>query len=165
MRAAAMSTFLYTLLGLTVGASLHCSVRREISPCTCRVQEPHSNTILVACERMTSFTQVVDALRGKFASDVEISLRIAYSRLDDFTNHTFQELGLAVTNLKLNHDNLRWAQNKVLNSAVRCAPCQAKLRAENIINNMLITHLFSCAFIYLLLNWTKTASGLEHKES
>jgi len=106
MRAATMSTFLYTLLGLTVGASLHCSVRREISPCTCRVQEPHSNTIQVACERMTSFTQVVDALRGKFASDVEISLKIAFSRLDDFTNHTFQELGLAITNLKLNHDNL-----------------------------------------------------------
>lgn len=56
---------------------------------------------------MTSFTQVVDALRGKFPSDVEISLKIAYSRLDDFTNHTFQELDLAVTNLKLNHDNLR----------------------------------------------------------
>jgi len=107
MRAATMSTFLYTLLGLTVGASLHCSVRREISPCTCRVQEPHSNTINVVCERMTSFAQVVDALRGKFASDDEISLKIAYSRLDDFTNHTFQELGLAVTTLKLNHDNLR----------------------------------------------------------
>jgi len=106
MRAATMSTFLYTLLGLTVGASLHCSVRREISPCTCRVQEPHSNTIQVMCDRMTSFTQVVDALRGKFASDVEISLKIANSRLDDFTNHTFQELGLAITNLKLNHDNL-----------------------------------------------------------
>ncbi|PNF40024.1 hypothetical protein B7P43_G12937 [Cryptotermes secundus] len=106
MRAAAMSTFLYTLLGLTVGASLHCSVRREISPCTCRVQEPNTNTILVACERMTSFTQVVDALREKFAPEVEISLRIAYSRLDDFMNHTFQELGLDVTNLKLNHDNL-----------------------------------------------------------
>jgi hypothetical protein len=102
-----MSTFLYTLLGLTVGASLHCSVRREISPCTCRVQEPNSNTILVACERMTSFTQVLDALRDKFAPDVDISLRIAYSRLEDFMNHTFQDLGLAVTNLKLNHNNLR----------------------------------------------------------
>lgn len=107
MRAAAMSTFLYTLLGLSVGASLHCSVRREISPCTCRVQEPNSNTILVACERMTSFTQVVEALKDKFAPDVEISLRIAYSWMDDFFNHTFQELGLAVTDLKLNHDNLR----------------------------------------------------------
>lgn len=106
MRTAAMSTFLYTLLGLTIGASLHCSIRREISPCTCRVQEPNS-IILVACERMTSFAQVVDALREKFAPDAEISLRIAYSRLDDLTNHTFQELGLAVTNLKLNHDNLR----------------------------------------------------------
>ncbi|KAJ9592527.1 hypothetical protein L9F63_015800 [Diploptera punctata] len=101
-----MSTFLYTLLGLTVGASLHCSVRREISPCTCRLQEPTSNTILVACERMSSFTQVVDALRDKFPPDTDIALRIAYSHLDDFTNHSFQELGLAVTKLKLNHDNL-----------------------------------------------------------
>jgi hypothetical protein len=56
---------------------------------------------------MTSFTQVVEALKDKFAPEVDISLRIAYSRMDDFFNHTFQELGLAVTDLKLNHDNLR----------------------------------------------------------
>lgn len=114
-----MSTFLYTLLGLTVGASLHCSVRREISPCTCRLQEPASNTILVACERMSSFTQVVDALRDKFPPDTDIALRIAYSHLEDFTNHSFQELGLAVTNLKLNHDNLSSLPESVFSGLAR----------------------------------------------
>ncbi|XP_069694189.1 insulin-like growth factor-binding protein complex acid labile subunit [Periplaneta americana] len=118
-RVAIMSTFLYTLLGLTVGASLHCSVRREISPCTCRVQEPRANAILVACERMVSFAQVVDALRDKFAPDTDISLRVAHSRLDDFANHTFQELGLAVTNLKLNHDNLSSLPESVFSGLAR----------------------------------------------
>jgi len=34
-----MSGILYTLLGLAASTSLHCAVRREISPCTCRQEE------------------------------------------------------------------------------------------------------------------------------
>lgn len=34
-----MSGLLYTLLGLAASASLHCAVRREINPCTCRQEE------------------------------------------------------------------------------------------------------------------------------
>lgn len=34
-----MSGLLYTLLGLVASASLHCAVRREINPCTCRQEE------------------------------------------------------------------------------------------------------------------------------
>nr|CAD7598644.1 unnamed protein product [Timema genevievae] len=108
---AVMSTFLYTLLGLTVGSSLHCSVRREISPCTCRIQEPDTDTTVVACERMASFSQVVQALQYKFPPDADITLKIAYSQLEDLEGHSLQELGLAVTNLKLNQDNLRPVSN------------------------------------------------------
>nr|CAD7260995.1 unnamed protein product [Timema shepardi] len=115
---AVMSTFLYTLLGLTVGSSLHCSVRREISPCTCRVQEPDTDTTVVACERMASFSQVVQALQYKFPSDADITLKIAYSQLEDLEGHSLQELGLAVTNLKLNHDNLSYCAVKYLFAAV-----------------------------------------------
>lgn len=34
-----MSGILYTLLGLAASTSLHCAVRREINPCTCRQEE------------------------------------------------------------------------------------------------------------------------------
>lgn len=40
-----MSGILYTLLGLAVSVSLHCAVRREISPCTCRQEEFSSPVI------------------------------------------------------------------------------------------------------------------------
>ncbi|KMQ94512.1 leucine-rich repeats and immunoglobulin-like domains protein 3 protein [Lasius niger] len=40
-----MSGILYTLLGLAASASLHCAVRREISPCTCRQEEFSSPVI------------------------------------------------------------------------------------------------------------------------
>lgn len=40
-----MSGLLYTLLGLAASTSLHCAVRREISPCTCRQEEFSSSVI------------------------------------------------------------------------------------------------------------------------
>ncbi|XP_020291162.1 insulin-like growth factor-binding protein complex acid labile subunit [Pseudomyrmex gracilis] len=40
-----MSGILYTLLGLAASTSLHCAVRREISPCTCRQEEFSSPVI------------------------------------------------------------------------------------------------------------------------
>lgn len=101
-----MSTFLFTLLGLTVGTSYNCVVRKDISPCTCRM-EPGKGAIQVTCERMTSFAQVVEALTDRFPPEQEISLKISYSELDDLTNYSISDLGLTVTNLKLNHDNLR----------------------------------------------------------
>lgn len=103
---AIMSTFLYTLLGLTVGSSLHCAVRREISPCTCRHQEENAGAIQVTCERMTSFSQVVNALQDRFEKEVVISLTISYSKLEDLPMLSFQNLALNVHNLKLNYDNL-----------------------------------------------------------
>ncbi|XP_067008464.1 insulin-like growth factor-binding protein complex acid labile subunit [Anabrus simplex] len=109
-----MSTFLYTLLGLTVGSSLHCAVRREISPCACRTHEA-IGTVAVACERMTSFAQVLDALTDKFPADTGISLKIAYSQLDDFSAHNFQQIGIDILTLKLNHDNLSSLDESVFN--------------------------------------------------
>lgn len=103
---AIMSTLLYTILGLSASLTLHCSVRKEISPCTCRRQEA-SNTVIVACERMTSFAQVVDALQDRFPLTDPISLKITYSTLDDLPYRSFQELNMTIVNLKLNHDNLR----------------------------------------------------------
>lgn len=101
--AATMSTFLYTLLGLTVGSSLHCAERREISPCSCRSE---GSAVLVACERIASFAQVRDALHARFPADTNVALRIAHSSLHDLRDFTFLQLGFVIGTLKLNHDNI-----------------------------------------------------------
>lgn len=141
-----MSGLLYTLLGLAASSSLHCAVRREISPCTCRQedfsspivvnpvsvtpstdpgnvgsvlpsgggggdvknsnQHGHGERIEVVCERMESFGQVADALRGKFTAEQQIKLRVSYSQLRDISRHAFKELRMSITRLELNHDHL-----------------------------------------------------------
>lgn len=102
-----MASLFYTFLGLAAGASMHCAVRREISPCTCSPHDLISNTIVVTCERMESFNQVSGALKDKFSTNDNIWLKITHSQLEDLENSTFADMNLTVNNLKLNHDNLR----------------------------------------------------------
>jgi len=94
-------------LALGARASLHCAERREISPCSCRPMDLRTRTIDVDCERMTSFGQVVTALKDKFNSDVHIALRVSYSQLPDLGERGFHELRISITKLSLNHDNIR----------------------------------------------------------
>jgi hypothetical protein len=129
-----MSGLLYTLLGLAASSSLQCAVRREISPCTCRQEDfsapiisgppatasngpsagagstnhgvAHGERIEVECERMESFHQVAEALRGKFTPEQQILLRISHSQLRDISKHGFKELRMSITRLDLNYDNL-----------------------------------------------------------
>lgn len=102
-----MATLLYTIFGITAGASLHCAVRREISPCTCAPHATYANTIQVTCERMDNFTQVVTALENRFSPTFNIWLKITHSNLTDLENGTFAEMNMNIKNLKLNHDNLK----------------------------------------------------------
>ncbi|XP_031779983.1 insulin-like growth factor-binding protein complex acid labile subunit isoform X2 [Nasonia vitripennis] len=126
-----MSGLLYTLLGLAASSSLHCAVRREISPCTCRQEDfaapivagppvtasngpatsvahavPHGERIEVECERMESFHQVAEALSGKFTPDQQIILRVSHSQLRDISKHGFKELRMSIMRLELNYDGL-----------------------------------------------------------
>ncbi|XP_058794389.1 insulin-like growth factor-binding protein complex acid labile subunit isoform X2 [Phymastichus coffea] len=123
-----MSGLLYTLLGLAASTSLHCAVRREISPCTCRQEDfsmpvitgptssqgvspvvhpvTHGERIEVECERMESFNQVSEALRGRFTLDQQIILRVSHSQLKDISKHDFKELQMSITRLDLNYDGL-----------------------------------------------------------
>ena len=100
------------VLGVAVGSlgvrgSLHCAERRDISPCTCRPMHPSTRTIDIMCERMTSFGQVVSALQGRFQTDIQISLKVSYSQLEDLPERGFHELGLSVSKLTLKDNNLR----------------------------------------------------------
>ncbi|KAJ8672594.1 hypothetical protein QAD02_003853 [Eretmocerus hayati] len=140
-----MSGLLYTLLGLAASSSLHCAVRREISPCTCRQEDfstpivsgpapisapgdsgpgggggslggsgigvgipppPHGERIEVECERMESFQQLAEALRGKFTPEQQITLRVSHSQLKDISKHGLKELRMSITKLELNYDSL-----------------------------------------------------------
>lgn len=101
-----MSSFLFTLLGIAVGSSTPCAIRREIAPCTCRFQEPKLSTIVVACEQMDSFSHIVDILQNRFPPEQDITLKISYSQLGDIEGRSFKELGMSVSVLTLNFDDL-----------------------------------------------------------
>jgi hypothetical protein len=92
----------YTLFGLT--ASLHCAVRREISPCTCT---PATKKIEVTCEQMESMDQVVNALSDRFAPDVKIWLKITHSQLEDLEKFSFMDMNMNINNLRINFVNFR----------------------------------------------------------
>lgn len=102
-----ISSYLNSLLGLTVSSAVHCAVRREISPCTCQKGMFTSQGTKITCEGMASFSQVLSALQNQFEPEDEISLKIAFSKLEDLPELNFQQLGLLVKTLNLNHDNLR----------------------------------------------------------
>jgi hypothetical protein len=106
-----MSTFLYTLLGLSVGGSLHCAQRQQISPCTCTYDlHTGQHLVQVACEKMTSFAEVEHALKGQFGPDTRLKLRITHSTLDDLASPEgpgFADLGLRVLFLNISDNNLR----------------------------------------------------------
>lgn len=133
-----MSGLFYTLLGLAASTSLHCAVRREISPCTCRQEgfsspainpaaaaaaavntannaghHGHGERIEVVCERMDSFEQLAGALRGKFTAEQQITLRVSHSNLRDISRHDFKELRMSITKLELNHDHLGFVDGDV----------------------------------------------------
>ncbi|GBP96621.1 hypothetical protein EVAR_64306_1 [Eumeta japonica] len=93
--------------GSGAGASLHCAMRREISPCICRREELGTGTIMVVCQRISAFEQIVRALADKFNPETKISLEVSYSQIPDLNMHTFRELHLSITKLKLNFNDLR----------------------------------------------------------
>ncbi|CAH0391334.1 unnamed protein product [Bemisia tabaci] len=101
-----ISTLTVGLMALTAGSSLHCSMRREISPCTCAHLELNPGLIQVTCEKIESFGTIVNALQDKFDPETQIVLKIAFSGMRDFGDRGFEQLGLTIINLKLNYNNL-----------------------------------------------------------
>ncbi|RZF40838.1 hypothetical protein LSTR_LSTR003348 [Laodelphax striatellus] len=95
-------------IGMTVGSAVHCAVRREISPCTCRPGDyTATDNTKVTCEGMANFTQVLGALKNRFDATDKIKLTIAYSTLEDLPQLSLQDLGFIIKQLKLSHNNIR----------------------------------------------------------
>lgn len=102
-----MATIMYTIFSMAQVASLHCSARREISPCTCAPHDIMTDTIIVSCDGVGSFNQVVDALQNKISPDLNIWLKITHSQLEDLETRTFGDMNIKIKNLRLNNDQLR----------------------------------------------------------
>lgn len=102
-----MGSLVYTLVSMVQVASLHCSMRPEISPCSCAPHESFNNTIHVTCAGLASFNQVFDSLQNKFSNKDNIWLKITNSQLDDLETRNFKDMNMNITKLHLNFDDLR----------------------------------------------------------
>lgn len=102
-----MAAVLYTMISITQMASLHCSVRREISPCTCQPHDLSNHTVVVTCEGVGSFNQVFDALQNRMNPEVDIWLKITHSQLEDLETRTFDDMHFRLKNLRLNYNQLK----------------------------------------------------------
>lgn len=98
--------FVYNILSIAQITSLHCAVRREISPCTCAPHEILNDTVHVACEGVGSFNQVFDALANRWNPEVNIWLKITQSQVEDLETRAFEDMNARITNLRLNYDDL-----------------------------------------------------------
>ncbi|XP_054733180.1 leucine-rich repeat protein SHOC-2 [Anastrepha obliqua] len=101
-----MASFVYAVWSITNVASVHCAVRPELSPCTC---EPiyADNYVELSCEKVDSFHQIVDALSNKFDPNVNISLKISHSQLEDLEMRSFMDMKLKLVKLRMQWNSLR----------------------------------------------------------
>lgn len=99
-----MASFVYTMVSMV---EVSCSMRPEISPCSCKPHRELNNTINVDCEGLASFNQVVDTLQNKFSNTDQIILKITKSQLDDLETRTFEDMKINIIHLQLNYDELR----------------------------------------------------------
>ncbi|KAH8378589.1 hypothetical protein KR009_000075 [Drosophila setifemur] len=98
-----MTTLMYTVLNL---ATLQCSVRPEISPCTCETGKAWKHMEL-SCEKLESFNSVVDSLANKLNPDTKIDLKISHSQLDDLEMRSFTDMNFNLYKLRMNWNGLR----------------------------------------------------------
>ncbi|XP_017066753.1 insulin-like growth factor-binding protein complex acid labile subunit [Drosophila eugracilis] len=98
-----MTSIMYTVFHL---ATLQCSVRPEISPCTCEAGKAW-NHVELSCEKLESFNKVVDTLSNKLNSDTQIDLKITYSQLDDLEMRSFTDMNFNLYKLRMQWNGLR----------------------------------------------------------
>ncbi|XP_034106062.1 LOW QUALITY PROTEIN: insulin-like growth factor-binding protein complex acid labile subunit [Drosophila albomicans] len=98
-----MTSLMYAVFHI---ATMQCSVRPEISPCTCETGKA-PNHVELACEKLESFNAVVDSLANKLNPDVSIDLKITYSQLDDLEMRSFRDMNFNLYKLRMQWNRLR----------------------------------------------------------
>ncbi|KAH8365885.1 hypothetical protein KR093_006907 [Drosophila rubida] len=98
-----MTSLMYAVFHI---ATMQCSVRPEISPCTCETGKA-INHVELACEKLESFNAVVDSLANKLNPDVSIDLKITYSQLDDLEMRSFRDMNFNLYKLRMQWNRLR----------------------------------------------------------
>ncbi|EDW73151.1 uncharacterized protein Dwil_GK17391 [Drosophila willistoni] len=98
-----MTSLVYTVFHI---ATLHCSVRPEISPCTCETGKS-MNHVELSCEKLESFNAVVDSLANKLNPDLNIELKITHSQLDDLEMRSFTDMNFNLYKLRMQWNELR----------------------------------------------------------
>ncbi|XP_043646766.1 insulin-like growth factor-binding protein complex acid labile subunit [Drosophila teissieri] len=98
-----MTSLVYTVFHL---ASLQCSVRPEISPCTCETGKAW-NHVELSCEKLESFNAVVDSLANKLNADTNIDLKITHSQLDDLEMRSFTDMNFNLYKLRMQWNSLK----------------------------------------------------------
>lgn len=87
-------------------ASVHCSARPEISPCTCEPTYAR-NYVELLCEKVDSFHTIVNALSNKFEPNVNVSLKISHSQLDDLEMLSFMDMKMNLIKLRMQWNSLK----------------------------------------------------------
>ncbi|XP_017135777.1 insulin-like growth factor-binding protein complex acid labile subunit [Drosophila miranda] len=98
-----MTSLMYAVFHI---ASLQCSVRPEISPCTCETGKA-SNYVELSCEKLESFNAIVDTLANKLNPDVHTDLKITHSQLDDLEMRSFTDMNFNLYKLRMQWNGLR----------------------------------------------------------
>ncbi|XP_016956021.1 leucine-rich repeat-containing G-protein coupled receptor 6 [Drosophila biarmipes] len=98
-----MTSLVYTVFHL---ATLQCSVRPEISPCTCETGKAW-NHVELSCEKLESFDAVVNSLANKLNPDTQIDLKITHSHLEDLEMKSFTDMNFNLYKLRMNWNGLK----------------------------------------------------------
>ncbi|KAH8398780.1 hypothetical protein KR222_003528 [Zaprionus bogoriensis] len=98
-----MTSLVYAVFHI---ATLQCSVRPEISPCTCETGKA-VNHVELSCQKLESFNAVVDSLANKLNPDMKIDLQITYSHLDDLEMRSFRDMNFNLYKLRMQWNGLR----------------------------------------------------------
>lgn len=113
----------------TFAGVTYCPRRREVSPCTCLWGVDSPATLQLFCEKVGSYKEVFAALGGRFPPGTPAHISVAHSNVTDLNEAEVRiaDLGLQVSKLMLNYNNLRQGFSRSFCAFVfffcRCCVC------------------------------------------
>jgi hypothetical protein len=87
--------------------TISCAARKEISPCTCYQHGTKEIWIKVICQKMTSFSQIIQTLRNKIERSNQIQLVIEFSDLEDLSDRKFSDIDTQIILIWLRQNKMK----------------------------------------------------------